>query len=146
MERKIIYNPNSTENLNDRRTFGGNPDGMINFTRAKYEWALRLWDTMEANTWFPKEVDMTRDVNDYKHLTDAEKKELLPSGRQARFDNRVAWARAYLKKAGLVEDQKRGLQVYYRLCCPCILEFFGCIETVMKSNLRRQMRAMGADR
>jgi len=28
---------------------------------------------MLNNTWFPKEVDMTRDVNDYKHLTDAEK-------------------------------------------------------------------------
>lgn len=74
MERKIIYNPNSTENLNDRRTFGGNPDGMINFTRAKYEWALRLWDTMEANTWFPKEVQMTADAKDYKYLTVSEKR------------------------------------------------------------------------
>jgi restriction system protein len=42
-------------------------------------------------------------------LTDAEKKELLPSGRQARFDNRVAWARAYLKKAGLIENTARGI-------------------------------------
>lgn len=29
---------------------------------------------MLNNTWFPKEVDMTRDVNDYKNLTEAEKK------------------------------------------------------------------------
>jgi DNA-binding transcriptional ArsR family regulator len=43
-----------------------------------------------------------------------------------------------LKRAGLVEDEKRGLQVYYRLCCPCILKFFGCIETVLKENARRQ--------
>ncbi len=42
-------------------------------------------------------------------LNDAEKKELLPSGRQARFDNRVAWARAYLKKAGLIENTRRGI-------------------------------------
>jgi len=28
---------------------------------------------MLNNTWFPKEVDMTRDVNDYKHLTESEK-------------------------------------------------------------------------
>jgi ribonucleoside-diphosphate reductase beta chain len=74
MERKTIYNPSSRENLNDRRTFGGNPDGMINFTKAKYEWALRLWDTMEANTWFPKEVQMTADAKDYKYLTTAEKR------------------------------------------------------------------------
>jgi ribonucleoside-diphosphate reductase beta chain len=74
MERKTIYNPSSRENLNDRRTFGGNPDGMINFTNAKYEWALRLWDTMEANTWFPKEVQMTADAKDYKYLTTSEKR------------------------------------------------------------------------
>src|SRR3990172_7538560 len=30
-------------------------------------------------------------------LTEDEKKELLPSGRQARFTNRVAWASAHLK-------------------------------------------------
>jgi restriction system protein len=41
-------------------------------------------------------------------LTDGERKELLPSGRQARFDNRVAWARAHLKQAGLVESTGRG--------------------------------------
>jgi len=42
-------------------------------------------------------------------LTDAERRELLPSGRQARFGNRVAWARAYLKKAGLIENTRRGV-------------------------------------
>lgn len=31
-------------------------------------------------------------------MTDEERKELLPSGKQARFDNRVGWARTYLKK------------------------------------------------
>lgn len=52
INKKEIYNPESKEDLNDRRIFGGNPDGMINFTRMKYVWALNLWDTMEANTWF----------------------------------------------------------------------------------------------
>lgn len=28
---------------------------------------------MLNNTWFPKEVDMTRDVSDYKQITDVEK-------------------------------------------------------------------------
>ena len=41
-------------------------------------------------------------------LTDEERKELLPSGKQAVFDNRVGWARTYLKKAGLIESRKRG--------------------------------------
>lgn len=74
MSRKTIYNPDSKESLNDRRVFGGNSDGMINFTRMKYQWALNLWDMMEANTWFPREVQMTQDAKDYKLLTSAEKR------------------------------------------------------------------------
>ena len=74
MERKTIYNPDSKESLNDRRIFGGNSDGMINFTKMKYQWALNLWDTMEANTWFPREVQMTGDAKDYKFLTEPEKR------------------------------------------------------------------------
>lgn len=41
-------------------------------------------------------------------LTPEERQELLPSGKQARFDNRVAWARSYFKQAGLVENTRRG--------------------------------------
>lgn len=74
MSRKTIYNPDSTETLNDRRVFGGDSDGMINFTRMKYQWALNLWDMMEANTWFPREVQMTADAKDYKFLTAPEKR------------------------------------------------------------------------
>ena len=74
MPVKIIYNPDSKESLNDRKVFGGNPDGMINFTRMKYLWALNLWDTMEANTWFPREVQMTADAKDYKLLSEPEKR------------------------------------------------------------------------
>ena len=40
-------------------------------------------------------------------LTDADRQEILPSGRQGKFDNRVGWARTYLKKAGLVESTGR---------------------------------------
>ena len=40
-------------------------------------------------------------------LTDEERQELLPSGKQAIFDNRVGWARTYLKKAGLLDSPKR---------------------------------------
>ena len=39
-----------------------------------------------------------------------------------------------LKKAGIVEDDKRGKQVYYRLRVPCVLNFFQCIESVLAAN------------
>ncbi|MGQ0656625.1 MAG: restriction endonuclease [Chromatiales bacterium] len=41
-------------------------------------------------------------------VTDAERLELLPSGRQPTFDNRVGWARTYMTKAGLLVSPKRG--------------------------------------
>jgi restriction system protein len=41
-------------------------------------------------------------------LSELELKELLPSGRQTTFANRVAWALAYLKQAAIVESPRRG--------------------------------------
>lgn len=40
-------------------------------------------------------------------LSETERREPLPSGRQATFDNRVAWATTYLKKAGLLAATRR---------------------------------------
>jgi hypothetical protein len=42
-------------------------------------------------------------------ISDSEKKEMLPSGKQARFSNRVAWAIVYLRRAGLLENSSRGI-------------------------------------
>ncbi len=42
------------------------------------------------------------------NLSEEDRKELLPSGQQSIFHNRVGWARTYMKKAGLVESTKRG--------------------------------------
>ncbi len=41
-------------------------------------------------------------------LSEDERRALLASGKQSRFDNRVGWARTYLKKAGLLESTGRG--------------------------------------
>jgi len=37
-----------------------------------------------------------------------------------------------LKQAGLVVDDKRGNQVFYQLRVPCILNFLGCVESVLE--------------
>lgn len=39
-----------------------------------------------------------------------------------------------LKQAGIVADRKEGLQVFYRLKTPCILQFFDCVESVQREN------------
>lgn len=45
-------------------------------------------------------------------LTEEDLREMLPSGIQSTFFNRVGWASTYLKKAGLFEATRRG---YYRI-------------------------------
>lgn len=42
-----------------------------------------------------------------------------------------------LKSAGLLEDEKRGAQVFYRLRVPCVLNFFKCIEAVQRNDKAR---------
>jgi DNA-binding transcriptional ArsR family regulator len=39
-----------------------------------------------------------------------------------------------LKAAGVVEDERRGAQIWYRLRMRCVTSFFGCVE----SELQRQ--------
>jgi len=41
-------------------------------------------------------------------LTDEDLREILPSGIQSTFVNRVGWAATYMKKAGLLESTRRG--------------------------------------
>jgi len=70
---------------------------LLKFAGDRREHSLR--ETIEA-------------LADEFNLTDEERRELLPSGQQATFDNRVGWARTYMKKAGLLESTRRG---YYQI-------------------------------
>lgn len=51
--------------------------------------------------------DVVEGLATHFKLTEEERREMLPSGMQAAFDNRVGWARTYLKKAGLLASPKR---------------------------------------
>ena len=44
-----------------------------------------------------------------------------------------------LRNAGIVQDEKRGSQVWYSLRCPCMLRFFECVESVMRTVADEQM-------
>ena len=46
-----------------------------------------------------------------------------------------------LRQAGIVSSEKRGLQVFYRLRCACIPDFFACIESVLREHRRAGARA-----
>lgn len=53
--------------------------------------------------------DIVEVLSEKYKLTEEEKSELLPSGRQYIFENRVAWTKLHLKKAGLLESPKRAV-------------------------------------
>ena len=47
-----------------------------------------------------------------------------------------------LRNAGLIEDEKRGSMVYYRLRMTCVLNFFKCIESVLECNVKDQQELL----
>ena len=55
--------------------------------------------------------DITDQLAAMLGVTEEEKKELLPSGAAPVFYNRTAWAKTYLKKAGLLDSPKQGVVV-----------------------------------
>ncbi|MBQ0050856.1 MAG: restriction endonuclease [Treponema sp.] len=56
-----------------------------------------------------KLADAVEDLSDQFGLTADERKELLPSKTQEVIFNRIGWARTYMKKAGLLDDTRRGV-------------------------------------
>lgn len=44
-----------------------------------------------------------------------------------------------LKSAGVVKARKEGLKVYYSLKTPCIINFFECVDNVIRSDINDRM-------
>ncbi|MFH1418443.1 MAG: metalloregulator ArsR/SmtB family transcription factor [Planctomycetota bacterium] len=49
---------------------------------------------------------------------------------------------AILRQAGLVDVEKDGAMSYYRVNCPCLDDFFTCIENVLRRNLKAHQAAV----
>jgi ribonucleoside-diphosphate reductase beta chain len=64
-------------NVNDRRLILGPRNNLMAISPLKHAWARDLWKVLLANTWFPQEVDMSRDIKQYRApdaLTEADKR------------------------------------------------------------------------
>ena len=48
-----------------------------------------------------------------------------------------------LRSAGIIADEKRGNQVFYTLRVPCVMSFFGCVESVLKTSARETIDLVG---
>lgn len=47
-----------------------------------------------------------------------------------------------LRNAGVVTDERRGAQVFYRLRCPCVTAFLACAEKVLETTARDHLEWM----
>ena len=47
-----------------------------------------------------------------------------------------------LKNAGIVDTDKRGTQVYYRLITPCLLGVFDCVESALRDKVTTELRLL----
>lgn len=68
---------------------------------------LPLLKAMADGKEYQNRTLITQLSNEFQ-LSEDDRKSLIPSGQDYIFDNRVGWARTYLKKAGLVESTRRG--------------------------------------
>ncbi|WP_456433576.1 ribonucleotide-diphosphate reductase subunit beta [Nitratifractor sp.] len=71
MKPEHYYNPQG-EPILDEKIYGGNPTGFVDFNRPRYKWSVNLYDLMNANTWFPSEVNTANEKKHFDLLTDNE--------------------------------------------------------------------------
>jgi ArsR family transcriptional regulator len=48
-----------------------------------------------------------------------------------------------MKSVGLIEAEKRGLNVYYRLSCPCFSDFLRCVDLITRRQATALQRIAG---
>lgn len=72
--------------------------------------------------------DLIESLADEFYLSDNERNEMLPSGNQPLFHNRVGWAKTYLKKAGLLDSPKRATFVITELGKQTLARNLDCID------------------
>ena len=47
-----------------------------------------------------------------------------------------------LRNAGIVQDEKRGVQVFYRLQCRCVTSFLACVEKMVRTAADTQLQGL----
>jgi DNA-binding transcriptional ArsR family regulator len=48
-----------------------------------------------------------------------------------------------MKSVGLIESEKRGLNVYYRLSCPCFSDFLHCVDLITRKQADALQKVAG---
>lgn len=73
LSKKALFNPNGDIELSKRRLIGGNTTNLNDFNNMKYAWVSDWYRQAMNNFWVPEEINLSQDVKDYPHLSQAEK-------------------------------------------------------------------------
>ena len=74
LKTNTFYNTKGEKSSVERMIIGGNPTGFKDYDDIKYHWTESLRKRMQGNTWFPSEVDTSKDKYDYLNkLNDKER-------------------------------------------------------------------------
>lgn len=47
-----------------------------------------------------------------------------------------------LRNAGIIKSKKVEKKVYYELICPCVVNFFTCVDEVIQENVNEQLKVI----
>ncbi len=98
-------------------------------TQARYEARAKIVKALAH----PARLMIVDELSEHEERCVCELTELVGSDMST-----VSRHLAQLKTAGLVEDERRGQMVFYRLRVKCLAKFFDCIESVVACNARSQ--------
>lgn len=93
-------------------------------TQAHYRAQARILKALAHPTRLFMVDELSRGQRSVRELTDLVGSEM----------STVSKHLSLLKHAGILADEKRGSQVFYRLTTPCALKFFQCVEAVQESS------------
>ena len=74
LKKKPLFNPSGDIDPRLRRMIGGNTTNLNDFNNMKYEWVSQWYRQAMNNFWIPEEINLGRDVKDYRRLSPAERR------------------------------------------------------------------------
>ncbi len=73
MKKKLLFNPDGEIDVLSRKIIGGNTTNLNDFNNMKYTWVSDWYRQAMNNFWIPEEINLGKDVRDYRLLPKAER-------------------------------------------------------------------------
>ena len=73
LKPKFIFNQESKEEYGECTILNGQPNGIINFNKSPHKAAYGMLKTIYSRLWFPSQVNISKDKQNYVKLTTEEK-------------------------------------------------------------------------